>query len=116
MLNRKLLAVLILLLFTVILANCKKSTTEALEQCAKPVMSPETGVYYIVATVSITSATDGAAIYYTMNGSEPTTSSTLYTNLINVSESSTIKAVAYKAGMTKSQTASEEYHIITSRK
>ena len=66
---------------------------------AKPVFSPVPGTYTSTQTVTLTTATEGAEIYYTTNGSNPTNSSTRYTGPITVSNTSTIKAVAYKDGM-----------------
>ncbi len=43
---------------------------------ATPIFSPASGIYSLVQTVAITSATPGATIYYTTNGTTPTTSST----------------------------------------
>ena len=57
-------------------------------------------------------ATDGATIYYTIDGSEPTSSSTEYSTAITVSKSTTIKAIAIK-GEEKSNVASASYKIIT---
>ena len=45
-------------------------------------------------TVTINSDKSVAAIYYTTNGDEPTTSSTLYTGLFTLTESATVKAIA----------------------
>lgn len=53
-------------------------------------------------------ATDGAKIYYTIDGSEPTKESTLYSDAISISgkgdgESVTVKAIAVKDGMIDSE-------------
>ncbi|HOY23169.1 MAG TPA: chitobiase/beta-hexosaminidase C-terminal domain-containing protein, partial [Cellvibrio sp.] len=45
-----------------------------------PAISPNGGTFTSAQSVSLTSATSGASIYYTTNGVEPTTSSTLYNN------------------------------------
>ena len=63
-----------------------------------PVFSIESGSYTEVKTVSITCGTQGASIYYTLNGAEPTEESTLYTEALTVSETTTIKAIAIKDG------------------
>ena len=63
-----------------------------------PVISPEGGTYYDPITVSITCMTAGAKIYYTTNGSDPTTSSTQYTAPFTVSSNTTVKAIAAKDG------------------
>ena len=76
-----------------------------------PAFSPAGGTYYETINVSITSATEGATIYYTLDGSEPSEASTEYTASIEVSENTTIKAKAYKAGMTASNVATAEYVI-----
>lgn len=60
--------------------------------------------------ISITTATSGATIYYTTDGSEPTTSSTPYTEPVTITASSvTIKAIAVKDGMINSAVSSEYF-------
>jgi len=80
-------------------------------QAAAPVFAPAAGTYSSAQSVTITSATDGASIYYTTDGSEPTTASTLYGAPIAVTSSVTIKAVAIKTGISNSSVASAEYVI-----
>jgi len=59
----------------------------------------------------LTSATAGASLYYTVDGSTPTASSTLYTGPITVSANMIIKAIAVKVGMTNSAVATLAYTI-----
>ena len=61
---------------------------------AKPVFSPAGGTYTEAQQVSISCQTEGAVIYYTTDGSTPTTESTLYTQPINVETTTTIQAIA----------------------
>ena len=56
--------------------------------------------------VKITSATSGAKIYYTTDGSEPTKKSALYKEPLPYTDGATVKARAYKSGMTSSKTVS----------
>ncbi|MCU4174423.1 sulfatase-like hydrolase/transferase [Carboxylicivirga sp. N1Y90] len=56
------------------------------------------------ATISISSETTGASIYYTVDGSEPTNSSTLYENPFNAPPGATIKAISSKDGNNSSVT------------
>ncbi len=51
------------------------------------------------------SAEQGAIVYYTLDGSNPTTSSLRYNGNFTVSESTTIKAIAIKTGKTSSAVA-----------
>lgn len=78
---------------------------------ATPVFSPAAGTYTSAQSVSITSATSGAEIRYTTDGSEPTTSSSLYTTPLTISTTTTVKAKAFKSGMTASVTATAAYTI-----
>jgi hypothetical protein len=79
---------------------------------ATPAASPAGGTYGGTQTVSLTaSATSGASIYYTLDGSTPTTGSTLYTGALTISVSQTLKAIAVKTGLNNSATMTEIYTI-----
>jgi hypothetical protein len=78
---------------------------------ATPTISPAGGTYTSPQSVSLSCGTFGATIRYTTNGSEPTSSSTQYSSWIIVSSTTTIKAKAFKSGMTESYTASATYTI-----
>ena len=62
---------------------------------AKPTFSPAGGEYSEAQSVTISCETEDATIYYTTDGSTPTVESTKYTEPINVSVTTTIKAIAY---------------------
>jgi hypothetical protein len=80
---------------------------------ATPVFSPAGGSYSSSQSVTITDGTAGVAIYYTMNGTTPTTSSTLYQGAITVASSETIEAIAMASGYANSQIATATYTIGT---
>ena len=84
------------------------STTE---KVATPTFSPAAGTYSSAQNVEIGCATDGATIYYTTDGTTPTTTSTEYTSAISVNETMTLKAIAVKSGMDNSVVASATYTI-----
>jgi hypothetical protein len=78
---------------------------------ATPVFSVAAGSYPSAQTVAISDATTGAIIYYTTNGSTPTTSSTVYSSAIAVSSSETLKAIAVATSYSSSAVASAAYTI-----
>ena len=80
-------------------------------QVAQPVADPIGGSVPSGATVTLGTSTDGATIYYTTDGSEPTRSSAGYTAPIEVTVEMTIKAVAVKDGMLDSEVMEEHYTI-----
>jgi hypothetical protein len=78
---------------------------------ATPAFSVAAGSYFTVQPVTITDATTGASIYYTLDGTAPTTSSTLYTGAISVGKPETLKAVAIAPNYSISAVASAAYVI-----
>ncbi|ADJ50358.1 secreted protein [Amycolatopsis mediterranei U32] len=80
---------------------------------AAPTFSPPGGTYSSAQTVTISSATAGATIRYTVDGSTPTASSTVYSGPISVPNSRTVNAIALKSGSTTSPVSSASYTIGT---
>ena len=80
-------------------------------EAALPVFTPAAGTYAAKQSVTIKDATAGAAIYYTTNGTTPTTASTKYTTAISVTATETIEAIAVAAGYANSAVASAKYTI-----
>jgi hypothetical protein len=78
---------------------------------ALPAFSPAAGTYTGAQQVSITDATPNSAIYYTTDGTTPTTSSTRYTVPVTISASATLKALAVAADYLNSSVASAVYTI-----
>jgi len=82
------------------------------DRVSAPVFNPPAGSYASAQSVSIISATEGASIFYTTNGSEPTILSSHYTSAVSISSTSTLKAFAIKTGMAASAVSSADYTIM----
>ncbi|MGB8259281.1 MAG: chitobiase/beta-hexosaminidase C-terminal domain-containing protein [Terracidiphilus sp.] len=76
-----------------------------------PTFSPGAGVYPKAQTVTLGDAVSGAAIYFTTNGTPPTTNSTKYKTSIPVTAGTTISAIAVASGYTQSPVAQASYTI-----
>ncbi|HAG15604.1 MAG TPA: hypothetical protein DCG69_03640 [Bacteroidales bacterium] len=77
-----------------------------------PTMSPAAGAYSSPQSVAISTLTTGASIRYTLDGSTPSsTIGTLYTAPVAIGSNLTLKAIAYKTGLTNSNVSSSVYTI-----
>jgi len=76
-----------------------------------PVFSLPVGTYTSSQTVTISDTTPGATIYYTTNGSTPTTSSAMYRGPITVSSTETLEAIATASSYSISNVTSAAYTI-----
>lgn len=89
-----------------------KEVVSSTETCATPTFSPAAGTYTSAQNVTLSTTTDGATIYYTIDGTDPTTNSSVYSSAIEVSSTTTIKAMAVKGGLDNSSVASATYTIV----
>jgi fibronectin type 3 domain-containing protein len=76
-----------------------------------PVFSVAAGTYATAQTVALSDPHAGVTIYYTTDGTTPTTSSTVYTAPITVSTTETLEAIAVETGFTNSAIATATYTI-----
>src|SRR2546426_337681 len=82
------------------------------QQVATPTFSPAGGTFASPQSVAIQDATPGATIYYTTDGSTPTSASPAYSGPILVMQTTTIQAMATASGMTNSAVASATYTFL----
>ena len=81
----------------------------SISTAAAPTFSPAGGTYTATQNITLADSTPGAAIYYTTNGTTPTSSATLYTGPIQVAVSETVQAIAVASGFAQSPQASATY-------
>jgi PKD repeat protein len=80
-------------------------------QVDDPVASENTGDYTNFLEVALTCTTENASIYYTLDGSTPSEASSLYTGLIPIYETKTLKAKAYKTDCDPSNVVTYTYTL-----
>jgi hypothetical protein len=90
-------------------ADSPAATASYTFQAASPTLSLAGGNYGSPQSVSLSVSTPDAAIYYTTDGSTPTTSSTAYTEPIAITQNTTLTAIAAVPGWTNSGVATESY-------
>ena len=87
--------------------------TSSISTCATPTFSLVSGKYSEPQTVSISTSTEGASIYYTLDGTIPSeTNGSLYESAISVNKTTTIKAIALKQNCANSDIATAIYAFI----
>ena len=82
-------------------------------QVETPSITPGGGNYTAAQTVSISCATSGATIKYTVDGSTPNPNSATYSAPISISANTTLKAYAIKSGLTDSAVNTQVYTFST---
>jgi YVTN family beta-propeller protein len=87
------------------------SSQQQVQPAATPAISPNGGSFTASQTVTITDATNGANIFYTTDGTTPSTSSTPYSGSFSVSASETVEAIATGTGLSQSAVASAVFTI-----
>ena len=90
----------------------KKSSGGETTGVATPTFSVSGGKYYERIELSLSCTTSDASIYYTLDGTDPTSASTAYTSAITISETTTVKAIAVSGEQT-SEIASATYTFPT---
>src|SRR5579871_239561 len=88
-------------------------TLTAPQTAAQPTFNPGSGAVLSGTTVTISSTTAGATIYYTTDGTDPGTSSMQYSAPIPITAAVTIKAIATVSGLANSPVASASYTLTT---
>lgn len=80
-------------------------------QVAAPVFAPANGTTFVdKLTVGASCSTEGATIYYTKDGAEPTTGSDKFpTEGVTLTETTTLKAIAVKDGLDNSEVVTATY-------
>ncbi|MDD3178354.1 MAG: chitobiase/beta-hexosaminidase C-terminal domain-containing protein [Candidatus ainarchaeum sp.] len=82
-----------------------------LEDASPALSNVSSGTYYSEQTITLTSLTESSTIYYTLDGSTPTDSSTEYTTSFSLTETTTLKTITYKENYNPSEITTYTYTI-----
>ncbi|MDB6068031.1 MAG: hypothetical protein JWR26_4239 [Pedosphaera sp.] len=80
---------------------------------APPVLSPAGGAFVGTTTLTVLPPVTNAVVYYTLDGSLPTTNSLVYSAPITLTNSASVSATAFKTGFTNSVAAKGVFTIIS---
>lgn len=98
---------------TVVYDSSNGNVDDERETVAMPVFTPGGGTITAGTAIEISCATEGATIYYTLDGSAPDETSAVYTAPIVPDEDILLQAFAAKDGCDDSETAFASYRVIT---
>jgi len=97
----------------IVLVNCPSTPKPPANTVAAPAFSPSEGAYADTQSVSLSTSTEGAEIRYTTDGSVPTaTTGSVYSGPIQVSSTTTLRAMASKTGWADSPVVSATFTIV----
>lgn len=86
-------------------------TFDGVYRAAKPIFYPDPGLYGAACDVTICCNSTDSVIYYTTDGSTPTTSSIVYSAPLHIATRTTINAIAIAGGLGDSDVATGVYRI-----
>lgn len=81
-------------------------------QVATPSADIPTGTYNNNQTVTLTDSTADSNMYYTIDGSTPNNTKTVYTSPITISSTTTLKVIGIKSGLTDSNILTNVYTMV----
>ena len=79
---------------------------------AAPVITPAGGTFGASQSVTLSTTTASATIYYTLDGTEPTPASTVYTEPITISTNTTVRALASATGYSQSAISGASFTVL----
>ena len=88
-----------------------ESTEPQTPTVAAPIITPNGGNIFNTQEITLNCTTEGAFVYYTIDGTEPSVNSTLYTQPFTLSESATVKAIAVKEGYNDSKVTNVTFNV-----
>ncbi len=88
------------------------TATYSLAQVATPTFTPSSGPITNGTSISVACATPASQIYYTLDGSTPTTNSALYSGPVTIDGGTTVSAVATAGGYVNSALQSVFYQLV----
>ena len=91
--------------------NSPAATAAYVISLPTPTISPKAGTYTAIQTVAIADAAADATLYFTLDGTTPTTKSALYSGPISIAKTTTVKAIAAAAGYANSGVATAAYTV-----
>src|SRR3989442_3455742 len=94
------------------MANSSVTSATYAMRVVAPTFNPAGGSFVGSVTVTLSTTTSGATIYYTTDGSTPTTASSAYTGPVPLTTTTTLKAMAAASGMSNSSVTSATYTIV----
>ncbi|MEI6834771.1 MAG: Ig-like domain-containing protein, partial [bacterium] len=103
--------------YTIVATNGMGNSTDAdvtlavLDTAAAPKFSLNSGTYGPSTPISLSTSTPGAAIYYTTDGSSPTTNSALYSSPVILSSTLTFRSIATKNNFFDSVESAASYTV-----
>jgi len=99
-----------ILFFLLLIFGCEQEIPP-LSRLSQPVLSLKSGIYPKIQYLTISGDNSDVTFYYTMDGTDPTHDSNIYSNPIKIVNSATIKAISYKEGYLESEVVTGDYEI-----